>query len=150
MLLSNPQFVLKNLDKLPVLGKGRFGTVYKIDKYRCIKVNVSAENNEREIQIYKQYSSSSLFPRIFQSGNSYIIMELIKGRSLSEHLKSGGTLNLYWLTGLLEMFKEGRRIGLRLNPNARHIILTRANSIKLLDLEDIVKFESLKANHLLK
>ena len=144
MLLYNPQFVLKNLDKLPVLGKGRSGTVYKIDKYKCIKVNVSAENNEREIQLYKQYSGSSLFPRMYQSGKSYIIMELIKGRSLSEHLKSGGALNLFWLNGLLEMFEEGRRIGLCLNPNARHIVLTRDNRIKLLDLEDIVKLESPK------
>lgn len=144
MFLYNPQFVLKNLDKFPVLGKGRFGTVYRIGKHRCIKVNVSAENNEREIQLYKQYKGSSLFPRIYQSGKSYIIMKLIKGRSLSEHLESGGTLNPYWLNGLLEMFEAGRRIGLCLNPNARHIVLTGDNRIKLLDLEDIVKFESPK------
>ncbi len=130
--------------RLKVLGKGVFGTVVQLNEHICIKVNKDAANNRRESQLYQKYRHSLLFPKIYGTGKNYIVMELIKGISLSDYLDKGKTLDQKWLQALLEMFAEGRDIGLELNPNTRHIILTRDNRVRLVDIEDIDKFASVK------
>lgn len=134
---------MKTYDNFPVVGRGVFGTVYKIKDRVCLKVNKSAKNNCREIELYDKYGESPLFPKIHGHGEKYIVMELIEGTSLRDYLDRGQVVDEKWLFGLLKMFEEGQKSGLDLNPNARHIILTE-RGIRLIDLEDIEKLASPK------
>ncbi len=67
------------------------------------------------------------------------LLELIKGESLKSYLDSRQALDEVWLTGLVKMFEQGQRLGLSLNPAVEHIILT-PGGVRLVDLDDIIKF----------
>lgn len=133
-----------NLNNYPVLGQGKLGKVYRLDDQSCVKINEHTENNNKEVKLYKKYRKSPLFPRMLGSGQNYIIMEYIKGTSLLEFLNQGQTLNNSKMNSLLNMFTEAEKIGLLLNPNARHIIFDSKGTVRLVDLEDMVKFPSSK------
>ncbi|PKM82529.1 MAG: hypothetical protein CVU89_03215 [Firmicutes bacterium HGW-Firmicutes-14] len=130
--------------KLPVLGKGVYGKVYKLNEKTCVKVNKDPEVNKKEVELYKIYGNCPLFPKYYGCGQNYIVMELIKGESLRSYLDKGGILSENILKQLIKMFEEGIKAGLSLNPNARHIILTSEEYARLVDVEDIIKFSSAK------
>lgn len=136
--------VVKNLSRYPVLGQGKIGTVYKISEHSCLKVNKTPEINRKEARYYARYGDSHLFPELLARGRQYIVLELVKGVSLKDYLAQGNTLNEQVMTQLANMFLQGREIGLSLNPHARHIILGTGSYLKLVDLEDIVKFQAPK------
>jgi len=131
-------------NKLPILGKGKLGTVYKLNKRTCVKVNKDPEVNKKEVELYKIYRNCPLFPKYYGCGPNYIVMELINGESLGSYLDKGAVLSKNILSQLVTMFEEGIKAGLNLNPNARHIILTSKNYARLVDIEDIIKFSSAK------
>jgi len=133
---------LNKLTSYPVLGKGVYGKVYKLNNRICVKVNKDLDVHIKEVELYKRYENCSLFPKYYDSGENYIIMELIKGNSLRVYLDEGKVLNENICKQLVKMFEEGYQAGLMLNPNARHIILTSVGRIRLVDIEDINKFSS--------
>lgn len=135
---------LNNMAKLPILGKGKYGIVYKIDDRICVKINKDPEINMKEVELYKIYRDCPLFPKYYGCGENYIVMELIKGESLGSYLDKGAILTRNILRQLVMMFEEGAKAGLNLNPNARHIILTSRKYARLVDIEDIIKFSSAK------
>ncbi|MHB9094562.1 MAG: hypothetical protein ACYC21_07800 [Eubacteriales bacterium] len=135
--------IIDQLDKYPILGEGKLGVVYQVNDSTCVKVSKNININKKEIGLYEKYRSM-LFPEIYLTGENFIVMELIKGISLKEHLDMGNKLEHYIMTELVKMFEEGHKVGLSLNPNARHIIISEENRIRLVDLDDIVKFASPK------
>ena len=135
---------IKSLRSDKIIGQGVYGVVYLYNSNTCVKVNKDRNNNLTEVNLYKQYAHCPLFPRIYEFGDNYIVMEYIQGRSLKEFLEQGNKLNTEYLDGLIKMFEEGYKIGLKLNPNAKHVIMTPNKRIRLVDLDDIVKFASSK------
>lgn len=133
-----------DLNQYPVIGQGKFGTVYRLNDQSCLKINYDTKNNKKEVKLHKKYSHSPLFPRMYGYGRNYIIMEYIKGTSLAVFLDQGLTLDDGKMRSLLTMFQEAEKTGLSLNPNARHVIFDRYDSVRLVDLEDLAKFASPK------
>ncbi|PKM82843.1 MAG: hypothetical protein CVU89_01515 [Firmicutes bacterium HGW-Firmicutes-14] len=140
-MVENQEYsvTLDKLDSYPVLGKGAYGKVYKLDEGTCVKVNKDIKINKNEVELYKKYKNCPLFPKFYGCGENYIVMELIKGESLESYLTKGKSLDKNILQLLVKMFEEGKKAGLRLNPYIRHIILTPENCIKLVDIKSTIR-----------
>ncbi len=132
------------LGKLPLLGEGRYGKVYKLDKKTCVKVNEDPGVNKKEVELFRKHKNCSLFPKYYGCGQNYIVMEIIYGESLRNYLDRGAKLNEIVIEQLVNMFAVGIKAGLDLNPNIRHVILSFREYARLVDIEDIIKFSSAK------
>ena len=132
------------LGKLPLLGEGVYGKVYKLNKKTCVKVNKDPKVNRKEVKLFKNYKNCALFPKYYGCGQNYIVMEIIHGESLRNYLDRGAKLYEDVMEQLVKMFAAGIKAGLDLNPNIRHVILSSKEYARLVDIEDIIKFSSAK------
>ncbi len=135
---------IEMLEKFPVLGEGKLGKVYKINELTCVKVNRNEHVNQKELAGYKKYGSSAIFPRVYFGCQNVIVMEYIDGIQLAGYLEQGNRLKEWHMKALVGLFAEAYKIRLLLNPNARHVILTKSGKARVVDLEDQVKFASPK------
>lgn len=134
-LLSYPK-------KLRLVGKGRSAYVFKIDSEdKVIKVyfpEFPTLANE-ESNIYSLLKESSCFPKIFETGSNYIVMEYIKGHTLYECLNIGIRIKPWIIEETEKIVTFARSKGL--NPSdihPRNIILTDNGMVKMID---VVRFK---------
>src|SRR3954449_7812818 len=78
---------IKDLKEYKRIGKGADGSVFQLTSDRCIKVFEKEQTKDLELKALQMGQSSMVIPRLYEDGPNYIIMEYVKGVSLSEYLK---------------------------------------------------------------
>jgi len=123
--MSEPQKIGK-YEVRSVLGKGAMGTVYKcfdpqISRWVAIKAIVKASLNPVDLQqlvIRFRHEAQAvgrlIHPRIVQVYDygeddqlAYIVMELVNGKSLQEHLLNGARLSLFEIVEIIRRLLDG-------------------------------------------
>lgn len=156
LLLQNVTDPEKNFTKLSPVGKGAFGTVYKIQDNRDKKlyaakiIDLETDDDEledihREVKILSQLDSKYItryFGSLIKGPKLWIFMELLTGGSLSDIiymlLETNDTLEEYQIAtivreilyGLDYMHKNNR---LHRDMKAANVLLSNKGEIKLCD-----------------
>lgn len=118
---------------LPLVGKGRQGAVYRIDEDKCIKIYGKPEHASREKKVLLSNQHLSFIPKVYETGENYILMEYLQGPDLNTFLKKQNKLSEQITQQLLEMLTAMKQSKFKLiDAPLRHIIVTNSG-FKLVD-----------------
>ncbi len=129
----------------PLIGRGKEGAVFKISSDRCVKIYPRQKNALNECNVLKAAQESPIFPKLYESGANYNIIEYIEGPSLYEYLKENRVLTDKVTKQILFILKEMERLNFtRLDSRLNHIIVTKQGELKVIDL---VSHFKIKVDH---
>jgi predicted Ser/Thr protein kinase len=147
-------------DSLQLIGTGRSAFVFRIKfSSKAIKVFFPDFTSiaKEEAEIYKVLQDISYFPTIYETGENYIVMDYIEGRTLFECINHGIPITPAHLNEIDTALSLATNKGL--NPSdihLRNIFITPNDEIKLIDVarfrqtKDCTQWHDLKlAYHLL-
>jgi predicted Ser/Thr protein kinase len=132
---STISLMVDNPTELKLIGKGAHGAVYKLAGDKCVKLYADKHNAEKEAGSYRIGQSSEIVPRLYEVGENYIIMEFIEGISLWKYISIKNEISYDITKKILHLLKEMRRLGFtRIDSSLRHIIITKDEKLKVIDL----------------
>jgi len=119
-------------------GIGRSAAVFRLkEKNRVIKVFFPGYEQiaTEEAAIYKKLRGLPYFPKCYDSGPSYLVMDYIEGKTLFECLTEGVWIDPSYIEVVDEALRQARLLGLTPSDvHLRNIILTPNGQIFLIDL----------------
>jgi predicted Ser/Thr protein kinase len=132
--LENQDVEVINNSPLQMIGKGRQGAVFHYTDDVCVKVFGNEEDCEREYEALSMGQHTGLFPRVYDHGPLFIVMETIKGIDLREYLQSH-PLTEELSAKLIEMLIIFKEIGYeRIDHHKRQIYLQADGSLRVIDV----------------
>ncbi|MGI8387485.1 hypothetical protein [Robertmurraya sp. P23] len=132
--LENQDVEVINNSPLRMIGKGRQGAVFHYSDDVCVKVFGNEEDCKREYEALSMGQHTGLFPRIYDHGPLFIVMETIKGIDLREYLQSH-PLTEELSAKLIEMLVIFKEIGYeRIDHHKRQIYLQADGSLRVIDV----------------
>ncbi|WP_214702988.1 MULTISPECIES: protein kinase family protein [unclassified Exiguobacterium] len=124
--------------ELHLHGIGRSAAVLRLkEKDRVIKVFFPGYEQiaTEEAAIYEKLKGLPYFPKCYESGASYIVMDYIEGKTLFECLTEGIWIDSTYISAVDESLRQARLLGLTPSDvHLRNIILTPNGQIFLIDL----------------
>ncbi len=133
MSTGDDKMEIIDVSKLPLVGKGVHGKVYRIDKYRCIKVCKKTEAMQMEYKVLKHAYGYPQFPKVYECRNNYMIREFIDGQNIRDYIKKNKfDVNLAReLTELIKVFisLNFTRIDIRMGE----VFVTKDSKIRIVD-----------------
>ena len=141
-----------DLTKLQYIGKGMHGTVYKINKQKCIKIFKKKDTCEKEIETLAMSQGNSFFPKMFDFGENYIVREFIEGIELDKYLKTN-PLTIELSESLINIYEALGQVGYRRQDTALlHIFIDTNKTLRIIDtakaMSKSTKFPSIILNDL--
>lgn len=132
--VKNDDVEVVNDSPLKMIGKGRQGAVFKVDKNLCVKVFGKAKDCENEYYALSLGQTSKIVPQVFTKGPKYIAMELVKGVNLREYLLTQD-LTMALTVKLINMLITFKEIGFtRIDHHKRHIYIQADGNLKVIDV----------------
>ncbi|WP_238651578.1 serine/threonine protein kinase [Paenibacillus piscarius] len=131
---KNYQVSFYNPTSLPFIGAGAQGAVFSLNSGKCVKIYASPEDAKKEATVLSHAVSSSFFPRLFDSGFNYNVMEFVHGPGLDKYLLHHNSLNAGLAFKMIDLLEEMQCLGLtRIDAALRHIIITPSQSLVVID-----------------
>jgi predicted Ser/Thr protein kinase len=130
--------VVKKDRFLHLIGRGRSAFVFRIgttDKAMKVFFNPFTDIAQEEAAIYKILAGHPNFPKLYDAGNNYLVIDFIEGETLFQCLTKGIKVSEENIEEVQAALNEAREKGL--NPSdihLRNIILTKDDAIKLIDV----------------
>lgn len=126
--------VINNPTSYKFIGNGLQGAVFKLSSDRCVKIYPVEEHAAREQEVLKIAKGSEFFPKLYESGRNYTVMEFIPGVSLIEYLEKEKKLTKDIVKQLLLILKEMKQLGIpRGDAMLQHIIINEDKRMKVID-----------------
>lgn len=126
--------VVSNPTPYPLIGIGTQGAVFKLDSKRCVKIYPKSAHARREKRTLKATKGSKVFPKLYDAGSNFVVMEYIDGPSLEEVLKTSGEMNEEIAKKILFILNEMKRLNFtRIDTRLRHILVTKKGEYKVID-----------------
>lgn len=124
----------KDVSGFQLIGDGKDGEVYLLNPDQCVKIFFLKETKDKEYEAFKIGQASPVFPRLYAHGENYIVMEFIKGISLSHYLKKERAISVELTRKILNMLNDFKELGFtRWDAEARHIFINEEGHIKVID-----------------
>jgi putative serine/threonine protein kinase len=122
--------------KYPLIGSGREGAVFKISSDKCVKIFAEPNLAQREFEALQRGSKSSLLPRLYESGENYVVMEYIEGITLDQVIKKG-ELSDDLVKKIIYMLKEMKSLQFtKIDIAVKHAIISNNGDLKVIDHTD--------------
>jgi predicted Ser/Thr protein kinase len=116
-----------------LIGAGHQGAVYRIAEDRCVKIYGKPEHCEMEKTILLANQGLSFIPKVYESGNNYVVMEYLVGPDLNSFLKKQTTLPPVVTKLLLDILTSQKQAGFKqIDAPLRHVFVTN-NGFKMVD-----------------
>lgn len=130
-----------NPTSFKLIGKGHQGAVFQIDDHRCVKIYCRPEDLERERHSLKLGEKVGITPKVYFSGDNFIVMEYMTSPSLFEHLEKN-PLNKELAAKIIELLDLFEKVGYnRFDHSARHIYVVPNSKLKIIDVVHMIKSE---------
>lgn len=137
---DNDVEVVHNPTSYPVIGRGHHGAVFKISSDKCVKIYVKQKHLLKEIEALTIAQDSPVFPKLYEVGENYIVMEYIEGPTLEQYLASEGQITENITQQILFILQEMKRLNfLRLDASIYHIFVTNQGELRVIDLVSHMK-----------
>jgi predicted Ser/Thr protein kinase len=125
-------------DNLELIGEGRSAFVFRIQSSnKVIKVFFPTHIHlvDEEVEVYKVLFGNPNFPRVYESGNNYLVIDYIKGQTLFNCLTKGIFIKDKHINEIDKALKLAKSQGL--NPSdihLRNILITEEGNVKIIDV----------------
>ncbi|SMQ82342.1 hypothetical protein SAMN05444673_4801 [Bacillus sp. OV166] len=140
---GKPVQVQANPTDYPLIGKGLQGAVFKLSEERCVKIYSKQIYCLREKQVLQQTGEkTAILPKVYETGENYIIMEYLTGPSLQEFLEKSKTISEDLTIEIINVIKELRSLQfMRIDFSLRHSIYDKNGKLKIIDLFNSFKIQ---------
>ncbi|MDQ1000717.1 putative Ser/Thr protein kinase [Neobacillus niacini] len=116
-----------------LIGAGHQGAVYRIAEDKCVKIYGKPGHCEMEKTILLANQDLSFIPKVYESGNNYVVMEYFVGPDLNTFLKKQTTLPPVVTKLLLDILTSQKQAGFKqIDAPLRHVFVTN-NGFKMVD-----------------
>ncbi|MDQ0339020.1 putative Ser/Thr protein kinase [Caldalkalibacillus uzonensis] len=126
--------VVKNPTPYELIGQGMQGAVFKLSNKICVKIYPEKKHRIWEEEVLREAQKSPFFPKLYDSGANYIVMEYVEGIPLGDYLKNKRTMPRELTKQIITLHKEMERLKFTdYDIYLRHFIVTNNKTIKVID-----------------
>ncbi|MEH7112289.1 hypothetical protein V7124_07890 [Neobacillus niacini] len=116
-----------------LIGAGHQGAVYRISEDKCVKIYGKSKHCEMEKDILLSNQNLTFIPKVYESGDNYVVMEYLVGPDLNTFLKKQSTLPPVVTKLLLEILTSQKQAGFKqIDAPLRHVFVTN-RGFKMVD-----------------
>lgn len=128
------QLKVRNPTGYPMIGIGAQGAVFRLSSDRCVKIYEDSRTAFWETKALKAADGGAYFPKLYQSGPNFVVMEYLQGPTLKDYLAERPGLSESFAAQLHGIVKEMRRLKFsRIDTRSGHIIVTDGGKLKVID-----------------
>lgn len=133
-----------------LLGEGHNGIVYEVPGNRAIKIFTDKNVCKSEAEILYRVKKSKYFPKIYKSGDYYILRDMVNGERLDDYIQENGLSQqlIYNLYRLINEFKSLKFT--KLDARCRDIYVDKNQRLKVIDPKQCYKRKVDYPRHLMK
>lgn len=127
---------IDNPTSYKLIGQGAQGAVFQLSSKRCVKIYLKKEDVISEYNVLKKVNDakSPYFPKVYETGSNYIVMEYVKGPTLSQYLEKKKHMPRWLTKELVRMLREMKKLKLtRLDASPRHIFVVNDERLQVID-----------------
>jgi predicted Ser/Thr protein kinase len=125
---------IHNPTNYPLIGNGAQGAVFKLSEDKCVKIYTNPLQASMEQEALNAGSHLSFFPRVYETGENYIVMDFFNAPTLKEYLRNctyiPESITVKLLTILAEMKKANFTM---VDAPLRHIFVLENEELKVID-----------------
>ena len=126
--------LIDNPTNYPLIGMGAQGAVFKLSEERCVKIYSNTLQAQMELEALKAGQHLAFFPRLFEYGENYIVMEYFNAPTLKEYLRNCTYIPDSITRKLLYVLGEMRNAQFTMvDAPLRHIFVLDNEELKLID-----------------
>lgn len=129
---GNKSLKIHNPTIYKLIGQGKQGAVFQLTPQQCVKIFAISKQAKKECEIIKQMEGLPFMPKVFETGDNYIVMEYIKGVPLDLYLKEKKILEQSLTEQILFLVKEMKQFN-KTDIEYRHILVTKDGELKKID-----------------
>ncbi|MEF3307218.1 serine/threonine protein kinase [Paenibacillus sp. GYB003] len=131
---GHKQLKVRNPTRYKMIGIGAQGAVFRLSSDRCVKIYGDPRNAFWESKALQAANGGPYFPKLYQTGPNYVVMEYLSGPTLKDYLAEHPGLQESFAEQLLGIVKEMRRLKFsRIDTRTGHIIVTEGGRLKVID-----------------
>jgi predicted Ser/Thr protein kinase len=125
---------IHNPTNYPLIGNGAQGAVFKLSDERCVKIYTNPEQARMEQEALDAGKHLSFFPRVYDAGENYVVMDYFNAPTLKEYLRNCTYLPETIARKLLYMLGEMKRANFTMvDAPLRHIFVLDDEELKVVD-----------------
>ncbi|WP_196000017.1 protein kinase [Clostridium sp. 1001271B_151109_B4] len=133
-----------------LLGEGHNGIVYEVPGNKAIKIFTDKNVCKSEADILYKVKRSKYFPRIYKSGEYYILREMVNGKRLDHYIQQNG-LSQQLIYNLYRLFNEFKSLKFtKLDARCRDIYVNKNERVKVIDPKQCYSRKVDYPRHLMK
>jgi RIO-like serine/threonine protein kinase len=126
--------LIDNPTNYPLIGMGAQGAVFKLSEERCVKIYSNTLQAQMELEALKAGQHLAFFPRLYEHGENYIVMEYFNAPTLKEYLRNCTYIPESITKKLLYVLGEMRNAQFTMvDAPLRHIFVLENEELKLID-----------------
>lgn len=125
---------IDNPTNFPLIGMGAQGAVFKLSEERCVKIYSNTLQAKMELEALEAGQHLEFFPRLYEYGENYIVMEYFNAPTLKEYLRNCTIIPESISKKLLYLLSEMRKAQFTMvDAPLRHIFVLENEELKVID-----------------
>jgi predicted Ser/Thr protein kinase len=125
---------IHNPTNYPLIGNGAQGAVFKLSDEQCVKIYTNPEQAKMEQEALLAGKHLPFFPRVYDSGDNYVVMDYFNAPTLKEYLRNCTYIPENISRKLLYMLSEMKKANFTMvDAPLRHIFVLENEELKVVD-----------------
>jgi predicted Ser/Thr protein kinase len=125
---------IHNPTNYPLIGNGAQGAVFKLSEEQCVKIYTNPEQARMEQEALEAGKHLPFFPRVYDSGENYVVMDYFNAPTLKEYLRNCTYIPENIARKLLFMLGEMKKANFTMvDAPLRHIFVLENEELKVVD-----------------
>ncbi|WP_246050155.1 hypothetical protein [Aquibacillus sediminis] len=125
---------IDNPTNYPLVGMGAQGAVFQLSDDKCVKIYPDPLKAKMEQEALKAGQQFDFFPKVYETGEHYIVMEYFARPNLKDYLKNSTHLPEAITKKLLHILKQLKQANFTMvDAPLRHIFVLENGDLKVID-----------------
>ncbi|WP_071393138.1 hypothetical protein [Bacillus tuaregi] len=126
--------LIDNPTPYPLIGAGTQGAVFKLSEKKCVKIYSDELQAKMEAEALKAGQKLPFFPRLYETGRNYVVMEYFNAPTLKEYLRNCTYIPESIAKKLLTILSELKKAKFTMiDAPLRHIFVLDNEELKIVD-----------------
>lgn len=126
--------LIDNPTEYPLIGMGSQGAVFKLSEQKCVKIYTDLLQAKMEAEALKAGQHLSFFPRLYEIGPNFVVMEYFNAPTLKEYLRNCTYIPESITNKLLFILKAMEQANFTMiDAPLRHIFVLENEELKVVD-----------------
>ncbi|WP_249745447.1 hypothetical protein [Mesobacillus boroniphilus] len=126
--------LIDNPTNYPLIGMGSQGAVFKLSEEKCVKIYTDQLQAKMEAEALKAGQHLSFFPRLYETGKNFVVMEYFNAPTLKEYMRNCTYIPESITKKLLSILNAMKKANFTMvDAPLRHIFVLENEELKVVD-----------------